>query len=99
MFQLSPVVKMLLVINGLVFLLGLGLGNSLMIDLFGLRYLFSDRFVPTQLLSYAVVHADFSHLFSNMLGLLVFGPILEMRLGPKRFLFFYYVEYFVMPDF
>ncbi len=91
MFQLSPVVKMLLIINVLIFVLsGLMLHEGLLIDLLGLRYLFSERFVPTQLLSYSVVHADFSHLLSNMLGLLVFGPILEMRLGSKRFLFFYF---------
>ena len=91
MFQLSPVVKVLLIINTLMFLISVLLPvKGIFIDLFGLRYLFSDKFVPTQLLTYSVVHADFSHLFSNMLGLLVFGPILEMRLGPKHFLFFYF---------
>lgn len=91
MFQLSPVVKMLLIFNVLVFVLsGFLMHEGMLIDLLGLRYIFSDRFVPTQLLSYSIVHAGFSHLFSNMLGLLVFGPILEMRLGAKRFLFFYF---------
>jgi len=90
-FQLSPVVKMLLIFNVLVFVLsGFLMREGLLIDLLGLRYIFSERFIPTQLLSYSIVHAGFSHLFSNMLGLLVFGPILEMRLGARRFLFFYF---------
>lgn len=82
---------MLLIINVLIFVLsGILLSKGLMIELFGLRYILSDKFIPTQLLTYSVIHADFSHLLSNMLGLLVFGPILEMRLGPKHFLFFYF---------
>ena len=32
------------------------------------------------------MHADFWHLFGNMLGLLVFGPLLEQFLGPKKLL-------------
>lgn len=92
MFQLSPIVKNLLIINVLMFAVPALLlpDHDLFVELFGLRYLFSDRFLPTQLLSYSLVHAGWSHLFSNMLGLLVFGPILEMRLGARRFLVFYF---------
>ena len=59
--------------------------------MFGLKYFLSPGFFPTQLLTYALIHANFSHLFSNMFGLLAFGPMLEMTLGPKRFLLFYIV--------
>ena len=92
MFQLSPIVKNLLIINVLMFAVPALIipNHQLFVDLFGLRYLFSGQFLPTQLLTYSVVHASWSHLFSNMLGLLVFGPILEMRLGAKRFLLFYF---------
>ena len=92
MFQFTPIVKNLLIINILMFA-GPALlfpNHDLFVEWFGLRYLFSERFMPTQLLSYSLVHASWSHLFSNMLGLLVFGPILEMRLGAKRFLLFYF---------
>jgi membrane associated rhomboid family serine protease len=42
------------------------------------------RFVTFQFL-----HANFAHLFSNMLSLFLFGPIVENDLGPRRFLGFY----------
>lgn len=92
MFQLTPIVKNLLIINVVMFAVPALLfpNRELFVDLFGLRYLFSERFMPTQLLTYSLIHASWSHLFSNMIGLLVFGPILEMRLGAKRFLFFYF---------
>jgi len=91
-FQFTPIVKNLLIINFLMFAVPALLlpNHNLFVDLFGLRYLFSERFLPTQLLSYSLIHASWSHLFSNMLGLLVFGPILETRLGAKRFLLFYF---------
>lgn len=60
------------------------------IELFGLRYFFSDAFSPTQLVTYALIHASWSHLFSNMFALIIFGPILEMTLGARRFLLFYF---------
>lgn len=34
-------------------------------------------------------HADLSHLFSNMLGLFFFGPLVESYWGSRRFLAFY----------
>lgn len=95
MFQLSPVVKILLLVNVLIFILsGFWPGHSFLIEAFGIRYVLASSFIPTQLITYSLIHADFSHLLSNMLGLLVFGPILEMRLGPGRFLFFYFATAF-----
>jgi len=48
----------------------------------------SGRFIPWQVLTYAFVHADSSHLFFNMLGLWMFGQELERLWGPKRYLQF-----------
>lgn len=42
------------------------------------------RFVTFQFL-----HASLGHLFSNMLSLFLFGPIVENYLGPRRYLGFY----------
>jgi membrane associated rhomboid family serine protease len=36
------------------------------------------------------LHGSLGHLFSNMFGLFMFGPLLERMWGPKRFLFFYF---------
>jgi membrane associated rhomboid family serine protease len=93
MFNLTPIVKNLLFINVVMFLvpqLILPNHNSF-VEYFGLRYIFSSSFFPTQLISYALIHANWSHLFSNMFGLLIFGPILEQTLGSKRFLLFYFI--------
>jgi membrane associated rhomboid family serine protease len=37
------------------------------------------------------LHGSLGHLFSNMFGLFMFGPLLERMWGPKRFLIFYFV--------
>jgi len=45
----------------------------------------SEFFRPWQVLSYALLHVNFQHLFFNMLGIWMFGIELEQLLGPKRF--------------
>jgi membrane associated rhomboid family serine protease len=50
-------------------------------------------FEPWQLVTYSFLHdaANFNHIFFNMFGLLMFGPMVEERLGPRRFAVFYFV--------
>ena len=93
MFSLTPIVKNILIINVVLWVIpAIFLSNdNLLVSLFGLRYYTSDYFSITQFITYAVIHAGFSHLFSNMLGLMVFGPLLETTMGAKRFLIFYAV--------
>jgi len=45
-------------------------------------------FQPWQLLTYALLHGNFMHLFFNGIGLFQFGPRIEHALGEKRFLQF-----------
>jgi membrane associated rhomboid family serine protease len=89
MFNITPVVRNLLIINVVAFIL-----QSIMPQitaLFSLHSLHSPQFMPQQFVSYMFLHGDISHLFSNMLGLFFFGPILEQHvLGAKRFLIFYF---------
>ena len=40
---------------------------------------------PWSAVTYMFLHANFSHLFFNMLGLYIFGPPVEARLGGRRF--------------
>ena len=43
------------------------------------------------LLSYMLIHADYTHAGINCLWLLVFGPVVARRLRPVRFLLFFVV--------
>jgi membrane associated rhomboid family serine protease len=45
----------------------------------------ASPFMPWQLVTYAVLHGDFGHLFFNMLGLYMFGVQVEHYLGAKRY--------------
>jgi membrane associated rhomboid family serine protease len=92
-FELLPlVIKNLLIINGLVFLAQRTIGASLHLDdLFALHTFQSQLFRPWQFVTYMFLHADLSHIFSNMLALWMFGSVLENLWGPKRFLTFFMV--------
>ncbi|MEI6349318.1 MAG: rhomboid family intramembrane serine protease [Bacteroidota bacterium] len=91
---LPPIVKNLLIINGLMFLATFALGNSMGIDLndyLGLRYFESTFFKPYQLITYMFMHGNINHIFFNMFALWMFGSVIENYWGPKRFLIFYFV--------
>ncbi|MEI6747614.1 MAG: rhomboid family intramembrane serine protease [Bacteroidales bacterium] len=91
---LPPVVKNLLIINGLFFLATISFGSVLKIDLtevFGLHYFQSVAFRPHQLVTYMFMHGNFSHILFNMFALWMFGNVLENFWGPKRFLIYYMI--------
>ena len=90
MFNLTPVVKNLLIIN-IVFLVLEQFLKIPLSALLGYHSILGDSFQPYQFITYMFVHADFFHLFSNMFALLIFGPLLEQFLGQKRFLLFYLI--------
>jgi membrane associated rhomboid family serine protease len=88
--QITPIVRNLLFINIGIFLVE----YLLQLDFsrnFGLYYFSSPFFEPYQLFTYFFLHADFGHLFGNMLSLFFFGPLLESYVGSKRFLHFYLI--------
>jgi membrane associated rhomboid family serine protease len=87
-----PVILNLLVINFLFWLASVVLPGAANIDVntaLGLHYWQSKDFHAYQLLTYMFQHASFDHIFFNMFGLFMFGPVLEQVWGSKRFLFFY----------
>ena len=65
--------------------------KSLIVKYLGLHNPESEDFMISQFLTAAFVHSDIGHLFGNMLGLMVFGPMLDYAVGAKRFLTFYLV--------
>lgn len=94
MFGLTPIVKNLLIINVLVFVCQyvikeFGGSDQFFFSAFGLNYLLGPGFSFSQFLTYGFIHANGGHLFSNMMGLFFFGPLVESTLGPKKFLIFY----------
>ncbi len=88
--NITPVVQNLLIINiGLLIVSGFIFPQ--LNDWFALYYIHSPYFKPFQFLTYMFMHADFWHLFGNMFGLLIFGPLLEQFLGPKKLLILWMV--------
>ena len=83
--NITPVVQNLLLINVIVFLVA-SFAFPALNNWFALFNIHSEYFKPFQFLTYMFMHADFWHLFSNMFGLLIFGPLLEQFLGPKKLL-------------
>ncbi len=86
-FQVTPMVKNLLIANGAIFVLNILF--PIVNDLFALRSFESPHFFPTQFLTCMFIHYGFMHLFGNMLSLFMFGTVLENHWGAKRFLIFY----------
>lgn len=94
---LPPVVKNLLIINGLCFVAGLILEtrfNFSLNEAAGLYYPESKLFKPFQLITHVFMHGSIMHLFFNMFSLWMFGNVLENYWGPKRFFIYYFVTAF-----
>ncbi|MFO8053756.1 MAG: rhomboid family intramembrane serine protease [Bacteroidales bacterium] len=91
---LPPVVKHLLILNGLFFLATLTFAGAFNFDLsqyMALHYPASDKFSPYQYVTYMFMHANFAHIFFNMFALWMFGYALENIWGSQRFLIYYIV--------
>ncbi len=98
--MLPPVVKGLLIANGVVFFLEMSLGNQL-ISSFALWPMESSslsmmgsvqpHFQPLQLITYAFLHGGMMHLLFNMYALWLFGSRLENTWGSKTFSIYYFV--------
>jgi membrane associated rhomboid family serine protease len=91
---LPPVVKNLLIINGLFFLATIATGSRFgfdLTDMLGLHYFAAEKFSPYQFITYMFMHGGFMHLFFNMFALWMFGNALENIWGPKRFLIYYFI--------
>lgn len=91
---ITPAVKVLIIINAVMYFLTLLVEQRMHISLsayLGL-YLPESRFwAPYQYITHMFMHGSFGHLFFNMFALYMFGRILESVWGTKRFLFYYFV--------
>jgi membrane associated rhomboid family serine protease len=92
--MLPPVVKNLLIINGLFFIAMIVLDSSFNFDLvaiLGLHYPLAHDFGVWQFITYMFMHGSFRHILFNMFALWMFGNILENVWGGKRFLNYYLI--------
>jgi membrane associated rhomboid family serine protease len=89
-YGLTPVVKNLMIIMGIVFLLQMFITKE--IDFyFGLiPLLVWKKYFLWQLFTYIFLHGGFSHIFFNLLALWMFGGELENYWGSKKFLFYFF---------
>lgn len=90
MFQITPVVRNLLIINVVLLIFDSLFGDKIS-DMFALYYIGSDNFAPFQFITYMFFHSGIYHLFGNMLALFIFGPWLERTWGAQRFFIFYMI--------
>lgn len=89
MFQFTPTVRNLLIANVLLYFVSLQLPSHL--GFLALYPFTSPFFQIWQPLTHMFMHGGVGHLFSNMLGLIVFGPMLEQRWGARRFLTYWLI--------
>lgn len=94
--HLPPVTKNIIIINVLMYVATILLKQTKNIDLtdyFGLHYYLAPEFKPHQFITYIFMHdsQNFSHILFNMIGVYMFGQMLENVWGAKRYLIFYIV--------
>ena len=95
-FQILPtIIKNLIIINVLIYIAQITVEKSsnpeLLNDLFALHTWQSPLFRPWQFVTHLFMHGSWTHIFSNMFALWMFGSVLENLWGAKRFLTFYIV--------
>lgn len=90
MMRITETVKHLLIINVIMFVGTMAIGNgSLFYEWFALYFPKNNAFKPWQIITHMFMHGGFMHLFFNMFALWMFGTSVEQVLGSKRFLFLY----------
>lgn len=87
----TPAVTNLLIANIVAYLATSLLNTPKIYGLFALFPTESFFFEWWQPVTYMFLHGGFSHLFFNMFALWMFGRGLEVEMGTKRFLIYYFV--------
>lgn len=91
-FATPPITLNLIIANFVVWLACAILPIGDAIREYGMLYwIGSEKFHAYQFFTYMFLHADFSHMFFNMFSLWMFGRTLEIDLGPKKFLTYFFV--------
>jgi membrane associated rhomboid family serine protease len=90
---IPPVVKNLLIINGLFFAATLIMESKgiELAEYLGAFYVDSPYFRIWQPITYMFMHGGWTHIIFNMFALYTFGSVLETHWGAKRFINFYLI--------
>lgn len=97
MFNFTPMVRNLLIINVAIHLLSSFIPTGIfaffnpVLPLGPEGYAMNPYFRFWQPFTYMFLHGGFGHLLSNMFGLIIFGPALESYMGSKKFLLYYII--------
>ena len=90
-FQITDAVKHLIIINIVMFIGTVSVGNGqAFYEWFTLYFPKNDAFMPWQIITHMFMHGDGTHLLFNMFALWMFGTQVENQIGTKRFLFVYF---------
>jgi len=97
MMRISDTVKHLILINVIMFVGTLAIGNGVFYDWFAMHFPRHEAFKPWQIFTHMFMHGgadmnnlSITHLLFNMFALWMFGSPVEHVLGAKRFIFIYF---------
>ena len=92
---ITDAVKHLLIINVIMFIGTLAIGNGqLFYDWFALYFPKNGMFQPWQILTHMFMHGNLTHILFNMFALWMFGTAVEQIFGWKKFVIFYLLSGF-----
>jgi membrane associated rhomboid family serine protease len=89
-YGLTPAIKNLMIIMGVVFLLQEVVSRMMVVYLGLLPGFVWHELYLWQLFTYIFLHGDIPHILFNLLALWMFGGELENLWGSKRFLFYFF---------
>src|SRR5690606_6459795 len=91
MMRISETVKHIIIINVIMFVGTLTIGNGVLFtEWFAMYFPENEVFEPWQVITHMFMHGGIGHIFFNMFALWMFGSPVEYTLGSKRFLFIYF---------
>lgn len=90
MMRITDTVKHLIIINVIMFVGTMAIGDNLFSGWFAMHFPKNPAFQPWQIVTHMFMHGGVMHLALNMFALWMFGSPVEQALGSKRFLFIYF---------
>jgi membrane associated rhomboid family serine protease len=85
-YGLTPIIKKLMIVMGIVFLLQMVVSNRISLTLGLVPILVWRKYFLWQLATYIFLHGGITHLLFNFLALWMFGGELESHWGSRKFL-------------